>query len=113
VSVLFGKLPAGGQPTTLPPYQELQPQQPLPSAGDARIALERVSGNAKSAVFALLQPPILRGQGVCLPSPSECQMLALEIGHAAELEYVEASGQTIVYELKTVSIVKRSSQAAG
>ncbi|HEX3693534.1 MAG TPA: hypothetical protein VHU13_09340 [Solirubrobacteraceae bacterium] len=113
VSVLFGKLPPGGQPVTLPPYQGLQPQQPLPSAKEARIALERVSKDAKSAVFALLQPPILRGQGVCLPSPSECQKLALEVGHAAELEYVEPSGQTLVYELKTVSIVKRSSQAAG
>jgi hypothetical protein len=113
VSVLFGQLPASGQPVTLPPYQNLQPQRPLPSATEARIALERVSGDAKSAVFALLQPPILRGPALCLPSPSECQQLALEVGKAEELEYVEASGQTLVYELKTVSIVKRSSQTAG
>ncbi len=113
VSVLFGQLPANGQPVTLPPYQNLQPQRQLPSSADARIAFERVNGNAKSAVFALLQPPVLRGQGVCLPSPSECQQLALEVGQTEELEYVEASGQTIVYELKTVSVVKRSSQTAG
>jgi hypothetical protein len=114
VSILFGKLPpVAGQEVTLPPYQNLQPQRPLPSASDARIALERVSGNAKSAVFALLEPPILRGPGLCLPSPSECQQLGLAPGQAEELEYIEEDGQALIYELKTVSIVKRSSQAAG
>lgn len=113
VSILFGELPADGQPVTLPPYQSLQPQRPIPSAQDALIALERVGGNAKSAVFELLQPPILRGQGVCLPSPSECQQLALDAGQAEELEYLETDGQAVVYELKAVSIVKRSSQTAG
>ena len=72
-----------------------------------------MSANAKSAVFALLAPAILRGQGVCLPSPSECQQLALESGRAEELEYIEENGQTLVYELKAVSIVKSSSQTAG
>jgi len=114
VSILFGKLPAtAGQEVTLPPYQNLQPQRPIPSSGDERIALERVNGNAKSAVFALLAPAILRGEGVCLPSPSECQHLSLEVGHAEELEYIEEDGRAFVYELKTVSIVKSSSQAAG
>jgi len=113
VSILFGQLPPSGQPVTLPPFQALRPQQPIPSASNARIALERVSADAKSAVFALLSPPILRGQGACLPSASECQQLALAVGRSEELEYVEASGQAVVYELKTVSIVKSSSQAAG
>lgn len=114
VSILFGKLPAtAGQAVTLPPYQNLQPQRPLPSASDARIALARVSGNAKSVVFALLAPPILRGPGLCLPSPSECHQLGLAPGQAEELEYIEEDGQALVYELKTVSIVKSSSQAAG
>lgn len=114
VSILFGRLPAtAGQEVTLPPYQNLQPQRPLPSAGDERIALERVSSNAKSAVFALLAPAILRGQGLCVPSPSECQHLSLEVGHTEELEYIEEDGQSFVYALKTVSVVKRSSQTAG
>jgi hypothetical protein len=114
VSILFGKLPAApGQEVTLPPYQNLQPQRPIPSNSEERIALERVNGNAKSAIFTLLAPAILRGEGVCLPSPSECQHLSLEAGHAEELEYVEENGQSFVYELKTVSIVKSSSQTAG
>jgi hypothetical protein len=114
VSILFGKLPPiAGQEVTLPPYQNLQPQRPLPSASDARVTLERVSSDAKRAVFALLAPPILRGPGLCLPSPSECQQLGLAPGQAEELEYIEEDGQALIYELKTVSIVKSSSQAAG
>jgi hypothetical protein len=114
VSILFGRLPATpGQEVTLPPYQNLQPQRPLPSAGESRIALERVSGDAKRAVFALLAPAIPHGQGVCLPSPTECQQIALESGKLEELEYIEGDGQVVVYELKTVSIVRSSSQAAG
>jgi hypothetical protein len=114
VSILFGRLPAtAGQEVTLPPYQNLQPQRPIPSSSEERIALERVNSNAKSAVFALLAPAILRGQGLCLPSPSECQHLSLEVGQAEELEYIEEDGQSFVYELKTVSIVKSSSQTAG
>lgn len=114
VSILFGQLPAtAGQVVTLPPFQNVKPGQPLPSAGDARIALERVNSTAKSAVFALLAPAIPRGQGVCLPSPSECRQIGLEAGQSEELEYLEESGQVLVYELKAVSIVKSSSQAAG
>jgi hypothetical protein len=114
VSILFGQLPAtAGQEVTLPPYQNLQPQRPLPSPSNERIALERVNPATKTAVFTLLSPAILRGQGVCLPSPSECQHLGLKPGQAEELEYLEETGQPIVYELKTVSIVKSSSQTAG
>lgn len=114
VSILFGPLPAAaGQGVTLPPYQSVQPGRPLPAASSARIALERVNSNGKSAVFELLQPAIPRGQGVCLPSPSECEHVGLEAGQSEELEYLEESGQVVVYELKAVSIVKSSSQAAG
>ncbi len=63
-------------------------------------------------MFKLLVPPILHGSGACLPSNSECQTIDLEAGHAEELEYVEANGQIVVYELKLVSIAKKSSASA-
>lgn len=114
VSILFGQLPATpGAAVTLPPYQNLQPQRPLPSASNARVALERIDTGGKRAVFALLEPAILHGQGVCLPSPSECQHIGLQAGQSEELEYLEESGQVVVYELKMVSVVKSSAQAAG
>jgi hypothetical protein len=97
-----------GQAATLAPYENLKLLQPLPSKQDVRVSFERVTANGKGAVFKLVVPPILHGSGICLPSTSECQTIDLETGHAEELEYVEASGQTIVYELKVVSIAKQS-----
>ena len=113
VSVLFG--PASttpGQPATLAPYQSLKLGQPFPSKQDVRITFERVTENGSGAVFKLLVPPILHGTGACLPSNSECQAIDLEAGHAEELEYVEADGQIVVFELKVVSIAKKSSANA-
>jgi hypothetical protein len=112
VSVLFGLASTTpGQPATLTPYESLKVQQPLPSKQDARISFERVTSSGNGAVFKLAVPPILHGSGICLPSTSECQTIALEVGHAEELEYVEANGQIAVYELKVVSIAKKSAGA--
>lgn len=112
VAVLFGVAPATpGQPATLTPYENLKPGQPLPSKQNTRISFERVTGNGKGAVFKLVVPPILQGSGICLPSTSECQTIDLEAGHAEQLEYIEASGQAVVYELKVVSIAKKSGDA--
>jgi hypothetical protein len=113
VSVLFG--PASttpGQPATLAPYENLKLLQPLPSKQDARIYFERVTVDAKGAVFKLVVPPILHGSGICLPSNSECQAIALRVGQAEELEYIEANGQLAVYELKIVSVVKKGAGAS-
>lgn len=113
VSVLFGLLPATpGQSVTLTPYENLKPQQPLPSIQNARISFERVTSDGKGGVFKLLVPPILRGSGVCLPSALECQTIDVEVGHAEELEYVEAGGSVAIYELKMVSIAKSTALAA-
>jgi hypothetical protein len=113
VSVLFGAASTTpGQPATLTPYENLKPQQPLPSKQDLRISFERVTSNGTGAVFKLITPPILHGTGICLPSASECQTIDLEPGHSEELEYVEADGQSVVYELKVVSITKDNSASA-
>jgi hypothetical protein len=112
VSVLFGLTSTTpGQPATLTPYENLKLLQPLPSKQDARVSFERVTTNGNGAVFKLVVPPILHGSGICLPSTSECQTIDLEVGHVEELEYIEASGRDIVYELKVVSITKKSGSA--
>ncbi len=113
VSVLFG--PASttpGQPATLAPYEDIKPGAPFPSKQNLRISFERVTNNGAGAVFKLISPPILHGTGICLPSTSECQTIDLEPGHSEELEYIEANGLLVVYELKVVSIVKGSGASA-
>jgi hypothetical protein len=113
VAVLFGRLSTTpGQPTTLTPYESLKLLQPLPTKQDALVSFERVTASGSGAVFKLVVPPIVHGSGICLPSTSECEAVALEVGHAEELEYVDTSGQVLVYELKVVSITKRSAAAS-
>ncbi len=84
----------------------------MPSKQNPRISFERVTNNGAGAVFKLVSPPILHGTGICLPSTSECQTIDLEPGHSEELEYIEANGLLVVYELKVVSIVKGSGASA-
>jgi hypothetical protein len=112
VSVLFGRgstIP--GQPATLAPYENIKPSRPLPSKQDALVSFARVTVSGDGAVFTLVVPPILRGSGICLPSTSECQSIDLRVGQLEELEYIEADGQAVVYELKVVSIIKKSAGA--
>lgn len=113
VAVLFGLASTTpGQPATLAPYENLNLQQPLPSKPDVRISFERVTTTGKGAIFKLVVPSILHGSGICLPSTSECQTIDLEVGQSEELEYVEASGQSVTYELKVVSITKNNGAAS-
>ncbi len=113
VAVLFG-LPSStpGQTTTLVPYPSLSLRQPLPSKQDARVVFERVTSDGKGAIFKLVVPPILHGTGICLPSTSECQTIDLEVDRYEVLEYVEANGQSVTYELGVVSITKNSGTAS-
>ncbi len=113
VSVLFGTpSTTPGQPATPVPYPSLSLGQPLPSKQDVRIVFERVTSTGKGAIFKLVVPPILHGTGICLPSPSECQTVDLEAGKYEVLEYVEANGQSVTYEVGVVSIVKNSGSAS-
>jgi hypothetical protein len=113
VSILFGPASSTpGQPATLSPFESIKPGDPFPSKQDPRISFERVTAGGAGAVFKLVSPPILHGTGICLPSTSECQTIDLEPGHSEELEYVEANGQSVVYELKVVSITKGNGASA-
>jgi hypothetical protein len=113
VAILFG-IPSStpGQPATLVPYSSLSLGQPLPSKQDARIVFERVTSDGKGAIFKLVVPPILHGTGICLPSPSECQTIDLEKDRYEVLEYVEANGTSVAYEVGVVSITKNSGGAS-
>lgn len=113
VTVLFGLAPATpAQTPALTTYSDLKPQAQLPSKQNARILFERVSGSGKGAIFKFVLAPILHGQGQCLPSTSECEALELTVGQTEELEYVEANGQIVVYQLKLAAIAVNDENAA-
>lgn len=112
VAVLFGPMPVGATPQTvqLTPYENLKLLTPLP-ATQSLLVFRGVTAGGKSATFTLVGEAILHGNGVCLPSASQCQALDLRPGQSEQLEYLAPTGQIVTYELRVVSIA--SDKASG
>ena len=115
VSVLFGAAAAGTPALTagLTSYEQLQLQQPLPSAEQPLIVFRGVVAGGKSATFTLVGEAILRGTAACRPSASQCQAIDVKAGETEELEYVPLEGAAVNYELHVVKIEAVSAKAAG
>jgi hypothetical protein len=113
VNVLFGLAPTTpGQLSQLTPFAGLKRLEPLPSASNPKIIFAGVNDTGKGAIFTLDGEAILKGQGTCMPSATQCEAIVLAAGQNEEFEYVEANGQSATYELKIVNIVKRQASAA-
>ncbi len=46
----------------------------------------------------------MKGSATCLPSALQCEAIELTVGQTEELQYLEANGQSVTYELALVSI---------
>ncbi len=114
VAIEFGVFPAGSTPETvvLTPYENLKLQTALPSAKQPLIVFRGVTKGAKSATFSIVGEAILHGIGACLPSATNCQALDLKPGQSEQLEYLPPNGETVVYELRVVSIASSKASAA-
>jgi hypothetical protein len=113
VSGLFGLAPTTpGELTQLTPFQNLKRLEPLPSASDPRIVFAGVADDGKGAIFALAGEAILKGEASCLPSATQCEAVDLAAGQTEEFGELEASGLTVTYELKVLSVTKRQASAA-
>jgi hypothetical protein len=113
VNILYGPAPTTpGQLSQLTPYAGLKRLEPLPSASDPKIVFSGVSDTGKGAIFTLVGEAILKGEGGCMPSATQCEAVLLAAGQIEEFDYVEANGQSATYELKVVSIAKRQASAA-
>jgi hypothetical protein len=111
VALQFGVAPPAGQNPQLTPYADLSKVTPLPSKENQLIAFAGVSASGKDALFTLIQPAILKGNGVCQPSAAQCESIDLPTGQTEELSFVNASGETVVYLLQVVSIEKGEAAA--
>ncbi len=114
VKLEFGPLPTTpGTPVQLTPY-ELRARKQLPSASDPRIVFTGVHGSPFEAVFALTAEVIPKptSQGTCVPSTSQCESIELAAGKSEQLEYLEPTGQSVVYELKVISIARPEGASA-
>ncbi len=107
VAIEFGVLPAGTTPEAaqLTSYENLKLQTALPSAKQPLIVFRGVTVKGRSATFTLIGESILSGTGACLPSATQCQAVDLKPGETEQLSYLQPNGETVVYELRVVSIV--------
>lgn len=114
VDVLYGVAPAtpGELSSQLTPYTGLKRLEPLPSASHPRVVYAGVNASGKAALFTLVGEAILNGEGTCVPRPTQCEALALGTGQSEQFGYLEEDGQSVVYELKVVSINPRKANAA-
>jgi hypothetical protein len=113
VNVLYGLTPmTPGQLSQLTPFADVKRLEPLPSSSDPKVVFAGVSDTGKGAIFTLVGEAILKGEGSCMPSATQCEAVVLAPGKSEEFEYAEANGQTVSYELKVVNIVKREASAA-
>ncbi len=111
VALLFGLAPPVGQNPQLTPYEDLSKLTPLPSKQNQLLVYAGVSSSGKGALFTLLEPAILKGSGVCLPSTTQCEEIDLTAGKAEELSYIGETGQPYAYILQVVSITKQEATA--
>jgi hypothetical protein len=76
------------------------------------VVFRGVTAAGKSATFTLVGEAIIRGNGACVPNPSQCEAIDLKPGQAEQLEYLPPSGPPIIYELKVVKISKATATTA-
>jgi hypothetical protein len=114
VAALFGIIPAGTAPLTaqLTPYENLKLMTALPSPKQPLVVFRGVTAGGKSASFTLVGEAILHGNGICLPNASQCQAIDLQKDHYEQLEYLTPTGETIIYELRVVSIESKKASTA-
>jgi hypothetical protein len=106
VALIFGLAPPPGQNPQLTPYENLKRLTPLPDKEHALIVYAGVSSSGQGALFTLLHEAIVKGEGICLPSATQCETIDMPVGKVEELQYVGSAGQAVTYLLQVVSIVK-------
>jgi hypothetical protein len=114
VSVQFGELPAGVTPGQAPlqTLEDVKLLTTLPSAQQPLIVFRGVTAGGKSATFTIVGEEILHGEAKCLPSASQCEAIDLKAGQTEQLEYISATGQALLDELRVVSIVSDKATSA-
>ncbi len=114
VAIKFGVLPPNTAPelAQLTEYKKLKLQTPLPSAHQPLLVFRGVTSKGRSATFTLVGEAILTGTGACLPSPQQCQAVDLKPGETEQLNYLQSNGEAVIYELRVLSIEKRTASAS-
>ncbi len=111
VTAQFGVLPAPSiigapaEPAQLKTYANMAIDEPLPDKTNTQLVYSGAVKNSKlEAVFTLTGESILHGNATCLPSPTQCQAIRLQVGQSETLESIASDGSPVTYELRLVAI---------
>ncbi len=113
VTAQFGVLPAPSivgapaEPAQLKTYPDMAQDEPLPDKSNAQLVFSgAVKRTRLEAVFTVTGEPILHGNATCLPSPTQCEAIRLQVGQSETLETIEANGSPVTYELRVTAIIR-------
>jgi hypothetical protein len=96
-----------GDSTASPDRMTLKRLQPLPKADLPALLYLGVSKDGKSAIFLVEEGVQVVGDGVCAPTPEDCETLRLEAGETEFLDVIDETGNaTAQYQLDLVKIHK-------
>jgi hypothetical protein len=103
VTVRFGDSESDSLDTTVLPRLK-----PLPSASDPVLVYLGPGDGGKTAVFVLDESLEPQGDGVCRPSPANCETLHMRAGETTFLDVLDDEGEvTAQYQLDVVKIKTR------
>lgn len=114
VSLEFGPLPSTPNQTSAPElkkYENLERLEPIPSKSNPLLVFTGVGPSGKTVILTMTHEAIIRGEGICLPSASQCETLDMAVGKTEELDYLQPNGETVAYKLKVTSIAKSTKNA--
>ena len=77
---------------------------PLPSAADPEVVYLGVMRGGKRAAFLVPRTAVGSGDGICRPSPSQCQVVELRVGDSEFLDIHSPTAGLIQYELDLTHI---------
>ena len=103
VTVRFGDSESDSLDTSVLPRLK-----PLPSASDPVLVYLGPGNGGKTAVFVLDESLEPQGDGVCKPSPANCETLHMRAGETTFLDVLDDEGETTAqYQLDVVKIKTR------
>jgi hypothetical protein len=100
-----------GRQGDLNPHGDLARLDPLSALKAPLVLFLGVKDDGKSAVFTVLADAAVSGDGVCRPSPKDCQVVGLKPGDA-ELFDVASGGRALRYELQVDKVARRTVSSA-
>ncbi len=103
---------AFGHPGATKPLDDVARLSPLFGAGRPFAIFLGVKDDRKTLLFMMTGDAVPSGDGVCRPTPKDCQILGLRAGQSESFDVTTAAGDVVRYQLDVGRAVTRTAQPA-